>query len=340
METTRRQSRTSLIEDLLERPYEFEFHQAIKLFEAASPHLLPLGEGSDPDMQPITLKSRALLAYPSSDIFTIQKNLADGSPPVMHVNFFGIAGAQGPLPMPYTEKLISRTAQKDFVMRDFLDIFNHRFLSILHKIKKKHNVSLVPEDPRKTVHAKILSHLMGLSKPSLKNRFSVSDDHFYGLSAFIWQKHRSIEGLKLFLENFFQVPVTIDQFQGKWMPIDPSEITRLGGFRLGRNQILSRTATLGTRYWDQQNSIKINLGPLTYKDFSRFLKTEPNYTLLCEVTRFYLQLTHSFHINLVLKKEEVPASTLGKSRLGWTSWVKTRPMLKDDHQVILKGDTP
>jgi len=48
----------------------------------------------------------------------------------VHVNFMGIAGIQGPLPLPYTEILMSRMRQKDMAFRDFLDIFNHRLVSV------------------------------------------------------------------------------------------------------------------------------------------------------------------------------------------------------------------
>lgn len=338
METTKRQPRTPLIEELLQNPFDFEFHQAVKIFEAASPDLLPLGDDSNLDRQPITLKSRALLSYPSSDISLIQKSEDEASPLEMHVNFFGLGGSQGPLPMPHTETLIGRIAQKDFVMRDFLDIFNHRLLSILHKIKKKHNIALSPTDPHQTPHARILSHLVGLSKPALRNRFPISDDHFYGLGAFIWQKHRSTVGLTAFLEDFFKIPVSIDQFKGTWKDVDPEEITYIGKRPFGRNNTLGRTAALGTRFWDQQGLVQINLGPLSYKTFCSFLKTEKNYTLFCEVVRFYLQLTHTFQINLILKKEDVPACRLGEGRLAWTSWMKTKPFPEDDRQVMLSGD--
>lgn len=338
METTKRQPRTPLIEELLQKPYDFEFHQAVKIFEAASPHLLPLGDDPNIEHQPVSLKSRVLLSYPSSDISVIQKNEGEIAPSEMHVNFFGIGGSQGPLPMPYTETLMSRIAQKDFVMRDFLDIFNHRLLSILHKVKKKHNISLSPTDPHNTPHARILSHLVGLSKPALKNRFSAPDDHFFGLGAFIWQRHRSIVGLATFLQDFFKVPVSIDQFKGTWKDMAAEEITYIGKRRTGKNNVLGRTAALGTRFWDQQGLIQINLGPLTYKTFSTFLKTEKNYALFCEVVRFYLQLTHTFQINLILKKDDVPACRLGEGRLAWTSWIKTKPFAENDRQVILSGD--
>jgi type VI secretion system protein ImpH len=41
-------------------------------------------------------------------------DLFSRGPLEMQVNFLGIAGIQGPLPMPYTETLVQRLRQKDF----------------------------------------------------------------------------------------------------------------------------------------------------------------------------------------------------------------------------------
>jgi predicted component of type VI protein secretion system len=41
-------------------------------------------------------------------------------------------------------------------------------------------------------------------------------------------------------------------------------------------------------------------------------------------------------LQLILKKEEVPAATLGKSgRLGWSTWTKAKPLPRDADNLIL-----
>jgi type VI secretion system protein ImpH len=42
-----------------------------------------------------------------------------------------------------------------------------------------------------------------------------------------------------------------------------------------------------------------------------------------------------FRFRLILRAEDVPESRLGTAQLGWTSWLKTRPSVKDDSQVRL-----
>jgi predicted component of type VI protein secretion system len=45
-------------------------------------------------------------------------------------------------------------------------------------------------------------------------------------------------------------------------------------------------------------------------------------------------------LRLALKAAEVPELRLGKkggAMLGWTSWLKTRPVTQDDTQVVMVG---
>jgi hypothetical protein len=76
----------------------------------------------------------------------------------------GIAGIQGPLPFPYTEMLIQRERNGDASLKDFLDVFNHRLISILHRIRKQYLISLNACTPEKTEIAVGLRALLGLGQ--------------------------------------------------------------------------------------------------------------------------------------------------------------------------------
>jgi len=83
-------------------------------------------------------------------------------PPVMVTNFFGLAGANSPLPTPLTELVLERLREKDAGMRDFLDIFNHRLISILYRIRKLHRVGLSSTAPEDAPTARHLYAILGL----------------------------------------------------------------------------------------------------------------------------------------------------------------------------------
>ena len=49
----------------------------------------------------------------------------------------GLAGTGGILPSHYTQLLIDRVREKDFGLRDFLDLFNHRLIAQFYRAWEK-----------------------------------------------------------------------------------------------------------------------------------------------------------------------------------------------------------
>ena len=47
--------------------------------------------------------------------------MADGEVPRMLINFFGLTGPQGVLPLEYSELVADRVRQRDHALRDFLE---------------------------------------------------------------------------------------------------------------------------------------------------------------------------------------------------------------------------
>ena len=55
------------------------------------------------------------------------------SAPRMVINFMGLVGPSGVLPLYYTELIVERIRQKDRAMLNFLDIFHHRMTSLFYQ---------------------------------------------------------------------------------------------------------------------------------------------------------------------------------------------------------------
>src|SRR3990167_589807 len=129
MARTNRKSVPTVKDILVTEPFRFEFHKAIKLLEYLHPNAASFGETIEPLKEVVTVKSRVYLESLASDIYSLeniqlQKSGSAFEPPILNVNFMGIAGIQGPIPFPYTEMMIQRIRSGDTSLRDFLDIFN------------------------------------------------------------------------------------------------------------------------------------------------------------------------------------------------------------------------
>ncbi|HEY0544266.1 MAG TPA: type VI secretion system baseplate subunit TssG [Pyrinomonadaceae bacterium] len=273
----------------------------------------------------------------------------------MTVNLMGLAGALGPLDMPTTELIIERAANKDTALKDFLDIFNHRLISLLYRIRKMHRIGLENEPPGQDKISKYLYSLIGLGTDGLMGRMQVRDRSLLHYAGLLSQQPRSIVGLERLLSDYFRIEVKGHQFVGGWYDLDEEQWTKIGEHE-GQNNVLGQGAVVvGTRVWDQQAKIEIRLGPLTLQQFLNFIPIGWGYRALCDLTRFYLGDTLDVSFRLVLKGEELPLPMLEKKNepllLGWTSWLTVQPALpewlfippgkaQDDSQVELSLSAP
>jgi type VI secretion system protein ImpH len=320
---------------LFAEPFRFDFFQAIRLLERLAPFAAAPGEGSEPEKEVVRFRSRVALDFPASDVQRLTPPPEPGAPPEMTVNFMGLAGAFGPMAMPDTELVLDRIRSKDFAARDFLDIFNHRLVSLMYQVRKTHRLTLTNQSPEETSIARRLYSFFGLGLEGLRNRMQVPDRTLLLTAGILAQQPRSAVGLERLLACHFQVEVSVSQLAGCWRPLEASEWTRIGRIH-GRNQRLGGGALVGTRIWDQQGAFRIRLGPLTQTEFRDFLPDGTAYRPLCELTRFYAGPEFEFGFQLTLKATDVPRSWLGHAVLGWTSWLKTRPFSHDDSQVHLR----
>jgi type VI secretion system protein ImpH len=323
METMARPHRKSALtvkDVLLKEPYRFEFHQAIKLMEYLRPKAAPFGETVDPNEEVVTVKARIYLEALSSDIYSLEDVEGEGQeqPYILNVNFTGIAGIQGPLPFPYTEMIIQRIRNGDTSLKDFLDIFNHRLASILHRIKKQYLISLNTHSPEKTDVAVGLRSFIGINQKSLRDRMHVPDRGLLDYAGLFWSRPHSASGLESILRSYFHIPLWVEKCVGVWRPIQKEQQTRIG--KSGQWQVLGQGAALGIRAWDQENHLRLHLGPLTSEQFDLFIPTGKAYKRLCDLARFYGGPLMDFTI--VYDVEQPPSTKLREhGYLGWRSWL-------------------
>jgi type VI secretion system protein ImpH len=309
---------------LLEESYRFEFYQAVKLLEILYSDKVPTGEGSEPEKEAVRFKSRVSHDFPASEIYEITGKDHNAKPSEMEINFMGLAGCLGPLPIPYTELILERARKKDTAFKAFLDIFNHRLVSILFRVRKTFRIGFEFTAPVKSRFARYLFSFFGLGTAGLQERMQVKDRALLYYTGLLSQQPRSMRGLEHILSDYFNVSVKGVQLVGQWYHIEADEITHIGFS--GQNQILGRSALLGTRAWDHQGKFELHFESLNFDKFSAFLPPGRSYGPLSQLTRFYAGTEFDFDFVLNLQAPEVPQSRLGGlqgPRLGWTSWLNS-----------------
>jgi type VI secretion system protein ImpH len=348
--------RPSLIERLFREPERFRFFQAVRVLERASAREAvedvrierrrPVGEDADPAAEVVRFRAVPSLSFPPAEIASLKE--ANGHGPEMTVSFLGLAGPSGVLPAHYTSTIIRTVREKSLSLRDFLDVFNHRLLSLFWRAWAKYRLPIAYEHGAGRGGDAItdtLRALAGIGGEHLAGRARVGDETLLHYAGHLSHFPRSAAGLGAMLSDYFGRPVRVQQFFGRWLALAPGERSRLASRAQpsGSYCTLGVDATLGERVWDVQGSFRLHIGPLSYAQFLGFMPEGDDLTRLGELTKLYAGPDLSFDVQLTLRKEEVPRLRLAGGgpaapRLGWNTWLRHEPEWRDrDDAVFLRN---
>jgi type VI secretion system protein ImpH len=330
-------AKTSVEERLHNQPQLFEFFQAVRLLERLLPDRVEVGKFAPPSSEVVRFKGNPTLVFPASEIQAL--TWPAKGPVEMQVNFMGLIGPQGVLPLVYTVFAAERARSGDSTAVDFFDTFNHRFISLFFQAWEKYRFWIAYERGQRDDFSHHVMDLIGLGTAGLQNRQTVPDDCLLYYSGLLGQHPRSAVALEQMLSDYFDVPVEVEQFAGGWYSLGESDQCSFEGTGSYSEQ-LGAGAVVGDEVWDQSARVRIKIGPLSLEQYVEFLPTGSAFKPLQELTRFFSNDELDFEAQLILKREEVPRCELGaeqgiEPQLGWTTWGRTKEMPKDVGDTIL-----
>ncbi|HEU0119942.1 MAG TPA: type VI secretion system baseplate subunit TssG [Bryobacteraceae bacterium] len=330
-----------------EEGYAFEFFQAIRLLERLAPDRSPVGHYAPPTREVARFKVNQQLGFPASEIQRIEF-LENGQAEVT-VNFMGLTGPQGVLPLYYTEFIRERFRQRDPTTAGFFDLFNHRMISLFFQAWEKYRFPIAYERGDRDRFSHILLDLIGMGTAGLQRRMPIPDDSLIFYSGLLSSRHRPASGLANLIADYFDVPCDVQQFIGAWYPLSEESLC-IFETADDISEQLGVGAIVGDEVYDQQSAVRLVIGPLTLRQYRDFLPDGSAHIPLRELARFYAGPSMDFEVQLILAMEEVPAchTTLGAEpypvpgpyldevQLGWTTWVKTKPRTADAYEAVLR----
>jgi type VI secretion system protein ImpH len=271
----------------------------------------------------------------------------------MVVAFIGLIGPNGVLPRHYTDLVMRRLQEKDRTLREFFDLFHHRTISLFYRAWEKYRFPFAFERRERSTGTKsedlfsqVLRCFVGLGTGELANRQEIPDDAYLYYSGLFAQTHRSADALAAVLRDYFQMPVTVEQFQGQWLYLDDRDLSTMPSRRQreGVNAVLGVSLVAGRRIWDAQSKFRIRVGPLKLAEFRRFFPARPGFAggdilrPFCQLIRMYVGIEYDFDIQPILEASEIPAFRLDSKsdagpRLGWTTWSRARAAERNAEEV-------
>lgn len=260
----------------------------------------------------------------------------DGDEPTrVETSFSSAAGAQGILPSHYTTLILERLREGDTALRDYLDLFHHRVVSALVRGWEKHRPYAILEsgsqrvigerddDGALDIFSNAVSAIAGRRPYDAPAGFD--ENIFLYYSGIFSDCRRSATSLAAMLEDYFRIPVQIDQYHPIRIRVPEDCRWQLSSSRRnGRGPVLGRGLLLGESTEVVQTSIRVRIGPLDLQAFRDYLPEGEQFAPLSRLMRCYAGFEFVISMQLVLNAAEVPEFRLGGEegvRLGWETWI-------------------
>ena len=332
-------------------PHRFDALQAMRLIELGA---LRLGTAAAPGEEPARVTAQQGLVFAPAPLAAIR---ADGTGvTAVRTAFLGLTGPLGVLPQVYSELVARADRLRNRAVAAFLDVFNHRLTSLFLRASEKYRLGLQvqrsvtpppgsdsPAGPGTDPVSRAMLAVAGFGTPHITNRMAVADEVVLYYAGLFSARTRPAVALEAMLADYLSLPVRIEQFSGRWLPIDPGEQTSLTGgdapfTRLGVD------AVAGGKVWDPQAAFRIVVGPVGRADMLALMPTRPLLHRLADLVRAYAGPDLAFDVQVILRREDVPELQLGTAagamapQLGWNTWAKGLPALQDKTDIILDLD--
>jgi len=320
---------------LAETPHRFDFFVAVRHLENLHPDRPRVGHSKRPREDPVRFCQEASMAFAPRTISAFGADTHSRAPR-MTVNFMGLLGPNGPLPLHLTQYIRDRVRNHgDLAMSRFLDVFHHRMVSLFYRAWASAQQEVQYERGDEDDYARYVGSLLGVGMDSFHRRDAVCDEARLHYSGHLACQTRHPEGLAALLADFYDLPVELIEFVGQWLDVPPDCQCRLG--ETPETGSLGRTTIVGARTWDCQQRFRLRFGPMGLNTYERLLPGGQSLRRLIAWVKNYTTDERTWEVQLILKEKEVPQMKLGETgRLGWTTWLTSGPLGRDADDLVLQ----
>lgn len=298
-------------DDLLSNGPCYSLFQAVRLIR----HILEGKEGET--AKGLRLKPRLSLGFPASGVERIDES-GEGVFTIT-ANLLALYGAGSPLPAFYTEDLFGDEEKSGNAVKGIIDVVNHRLYLLLYEAWTMYRSMVRIVEEGDDVLIRRFYNLIGLDSDSLGGKIA-NPGILLRYSGLFAMNARSAAGLEALLSDALRAPVRVIQMIGRKGIIPDDQKGRLG-----KNIRLGLQSSLGRNVQGKGGAFRIEIGPVSTRDYQRLVPGSPDHDLLVSLTGLYVSSPLSWDMEILLDKKEKPRTVcLGSrrfARLGLDTWV-------------------
>ena len=248
----------ALLTDLLAEPAGYELAAVIRHAERSRPDAVPLGYARAPGDEAVRLVGDPSLSFPVAEVTAIESetDLLGRTRLRVQTPVLGLYGVGSPLPAYFAESVLHQGDGS--LVRGFLDLLQHRLLSLLHRALIRHR----PVGDDGTVAARLRA-MLGLEHGHVG---AVADAALTAYAGILAAGGRSADGMERVLAHWLGTSCHIEPCAGRWTALSDDQRMRMGQ----ANCRLGRDAVAGDRVFSRATSFRVELGPVRWDEADDF----------------------------------------------------------------------
>lgn len=322
----------ALLRGVASEPWAYPLFALIRRIDALRPQAPATGHALLPAQEALRLGQRPELGFASADIGAL--DLQRPAAPQLDVHFFGLLGAQGPMPLHVTRLARDRLHQhRDPGMAHFFNLFHHRMLSLLYRAWAQAQPVVQADRP---ADDRFLAWLLAAAGAQVRTS-GLPPRSMAFHAGWLAGRARHPEALCKVLQQQFGLPATLHTHVAQWLQIHTDDQTRLGpaggggaGTRPPPTRLAARLghgALLGRKVWNGQARFTLVLAPNSLTQYWQLLPGGSDWAALNAWVRQLAPTALRWTLCLQLSPGLRPEARLGRPgvRLGVSTWLGRRP---------------
>ncbi|NLR72742.1 type VI secretion system baseplate subunit TssG [Novosphingobium sp. ERN07] len=240
--------------------------------------------------------------------------------PRLYGEWLGLLGPMGPLPIHLTEFAAyeRRYAEKQPFL-DWLNTISGRMLQLFYRAWAESQPAAQADRPADDRFADWLGALSGAGEGAgPNNRFNARARLHY---AAVFAGPRSAVAIEDALSHLLRQPAQVVEFVPRWRDLEREDRTRLG-----RNYAtLGQDAVLGGRIYSASDAFRVIVRAQNHADYLSLMPGGTRFAVAAEAIEAFKPTHLEWDLCVELADDDAPPARLdGKTRLGWTGWLKPR----------------
>lgn len=360
MATKKRRKSASVSEKLSTEAHKFNFFQATRLLQGVvrlrpiAENANPVGYDTPPNKEALHFSVPSALNFQANELVKIDYKLTSNTnteqPTAnMQVSFMGLNGPSSVLPVFFTEMELIRQREKDTALKNFLDIFNHRLISLFYRAWEKYRLPfqyeryhLLGQEKDPISHA--MESLAGIDNEQIKQSLPIHEEELLFYTGLYACPSRSASALQASLSDYLGVEVLVNQFKGEWLDLLEDDRSRLPAFpRKGQNNCLGVDMIIGEKYFAVEGKFELEIGPLNHSEFQDLLPGTAKHQALLAFTKMFAGANFEFDLKYKIYSDAIDDWTLddeksGLFQLGRNTWLAGAGSKAGFYSVSVPGE--